>query len=539
MSARLRSWSLLIAATAMTLVFTVQQFRYGDEWWHIALGRIILQDGIPAQEPFSFVTTQHPWVEQQWLFEVLLAKLVDIFGAGGASLAMGLVGSAALLVAALAIPRDTGVSAGWRATAIVVGGIVASPVMGVRGEVMSMLGVALTLLILSRWRDGSRRAVWLLPPLFLLWANVHAGFIAGLAILVFTLLQTVRAVPAPRTWLVALGGLAAGLCAVIGGLVVGVAALVVLLFLLGAGTGADAERRPLLIATVAAALATLLNPAGPGLYGYVVETFSNPLLGSAVSEWQSPDFHDTFNRIFELSAVALVALAMLSPRRRVDQLLLAGGAFLAALQAVRNVPLFSIIAIPQLAENGAAAWDAHVRVRRRRRPAPAVMTAVLAGVIVVASLVTVSGSIDHASTAGFEADREPEAAATYVGLHHPGARLLSSDTDGGYLAYRFPAARVVFIYPEIGIFGESTLTDYLDIVALRTDDWYARIAAHGIHTALLPAGQAMTSALLEKGWVIECAQRVGTDPESGWVVMHDGGPPPTGSRPSPAQAPAC
>jgi len=95
----------LLGGFCITLIFTVQLFRYGDEWWHIALGRLILSHGIPSVEPFSFVATQHPWVEQQWLYEVVLATLVRLGGDGLASLALGLVGSLALLVAALAVPR--------------------------------------------------------------------------------------------------------------------------------------------------------------------------------------------------------------------------------------------------------------------------------------------------------------------------------------------------------------------------------------------------------------------------------------------------
>jgi hypothetical protein len=539
MNDRVRRWSVLLAAAGLTLVFTVQPFRYGDEWWHIALGRLVLRSGIPAQEPFSFVHAQHAWVEQQWLFEVMLAKVVDALGAGAASLLMGLAGSTALLVAALAVPRAARTGTGWRAAAIIAGGVVASPVMGVRGEVISMLGVAITLLIVTRWRDGSSRVVWALPPLFLLWANLHAGFVAGLAVVAFTLMLSVRATPPPRTGLLAAALLVAAFAAIIAGLVAGVALVVVLLFLLGSGEPGAAPRRPLLIAGALSVAATCVNPAGPGIYGYLVETFTNPLLAGAVSEWQSPDFHDTFNRLFEVSAVALVALWMLSPRRRLDQVLLAGGTFLASLQAVRNIPLFAIVAIPQLAEHGAAAWAQHGPRRRPLRPLPAGAAALLGALIVALALINDSSLLDPATAAAFEAGREPQAAARFAGAHHPGQRLLSSDTDGGYLAFRFPADRIVFIYPEIGVFGQGPLDDYRDIVGLRTNDWYERIGRDGMHAALLPTESAMTSALLEKGWIIECTQRTGRERSSGWVVMAEGGPPPAGTRPSPAAAPDC
>ena len=51
-----------------------------------------------------------------------------------------------------------------------------------------MLGVAIVLFVISRWREGRTAAVWGLPPLFLIWANMDTGFAAGLLILMAALL---------------------------------------------------------------------------------------------------------------------------------------------------------------------------------------------------------------------------------------------------------------------------------------------------------------------------------------------------------------
>ena len=66
----------------------------------------------PSTEPFSFVATQHTWVEQQWLYEALLASLVRLGGDGLASLVLGLAGKVALLVIAMAVPRSARISRG-------------------------------------------------------------------------------------------------------------------------------------------------------------------------------------------------------------------------------------------------------------------------------------------------------------------------------------------------------------------------------------------------------------------------------------------
>ncbi|MGO8686040.1 MAG: hypothetical protein ACLQT7_02470 [Candidatus Dormibacteria bacterium] len=531
----------LVAGFCVTLPLTVQLFRYGDEWWHIALGRLILSHGIPGVEPFSFVATQHPWVEQQWLYEVILAGLVRLGGDGLASLALGLVGSLALLAAALAVPRGARISRGWAAAAMVLGGLMAGMALGVRAETVSALGVAATLLIVRRWRDGSRWAVWLLPPMYLLWANLHAGFIAGLAVLAFTLLihRPTGRRPAALSGNLSLAVIVVGAAAaaVLLGLVAGAVVLALLWGLLRpVPLDPGARRRPLAIASLGAAALTLVNPAGPGLYGYIVETLGNPLLSQLVSEWQSPNFHDLLTRLIEVVAALLVLVWLLGRRPRVPDLLLATAAFLFTLQAVRNVSLFAVVAIPLLAEYGQTAWSATAPERWRRRLGtrlPTVLAVAAALAVSAASIAVTLPQVSASSAAHFEQTHEPETAADYVAAHFPGQRLLSSDGDAGYLAYRFPTGRVVFVYDEIGIFGTGPLHDYIEVATV-SGSWKAVLSEFHIHHAVLSATGADTSALLELGWTVNCY-----DAASGRVVISAGASPPTATPPPPSAAPAC
>jgi hypothetical protein len=538
---RVAAVAWLATGFCITLPFTVQLFRYGDEWWHIALGRLILSNGIPATEPFSFVATQHPWVEQQWLYEVLLATLVRLGGDGLASLVLGLVGSLALLVAALSVPRSARISRGWAAAAMLLGGLMAGMAMGVRAETVSALGVALTLLIVVRWREGNRWVVWLLPPMFLLWANLHSGFIAGLGVLAFTLVihrpSRGRTAPLPDNLFLAVIGVGAAAVAVLLGLVAGAVALVLLWAAFRpVPLTPGVRRRPLAIAALAAAALTLVNPAGPGIYGYIAETLGNPILSQLVSEWQSPNFHDALTRLIEVLPALLVGLWLIGRRPRVPELVLATAAFLFTLQAVRNVSLLAVVLIPQLAEYGQAAWAARAPLRLRlrlgaRRPLGLAVIAALA--VSAASIAVMLPQTSATAAAQFERTHEPETAADYVAIHFPGQRLLSSDADGGYLAYRFPTGRVVLVYDEIGIFGTGPLTDYIDIATV-SGNWQGLLARYGIRHAVLSASGADVSALQELGWTVNCYEA-----PSARVVMSAGGAPPTGIPPPPSNAPAC
>ncbi len=528
-----------------SLPFTVQFFRPGDTWWHLALGRLILQGGLLAAEPFSFLGAQHPWVDQQWLLEAAVAALVRIGGAGLASLTMGLAGSLALLLAALAVPRAARVRPWWLALAVVLGAATAQGALGVSGETVTVLGVATTLLAVRRWREGSRRAVLVLPPLFALWANLDAGFPAGLAVLAVALLvdagpRAVRLRRVPPSGTLLLVGVGAGAVTILWGLLAGGGALVVLWTLLRpAPAEARARPGPLWAAALTAALATLLNPAGPALYGYIVETATSPGLTQLLAGFQSPNFHDAPVRIIEVTAALLVLVWSLARRVRSADLLLAALFFLATLDAARNAALFAVVALPQLAEYGASAWAGHSPHRLRTwtaqlgtRRATAAGMALLLAVAAVSLAITVP-RLTPGAAASWERTQEPEAAAAYAAAHFPGARLLSSASDAGYLAARFPRERLVFLYDEIGIFGNPGVADYRRIVSLGAG-WTSLLRRYRIRHAVLGANSADTTALLDLGWTANCY-----DAASGRVVLSAGGPPPSAIPAAPESAPAC
>lgn len=496
-------WPWLLGAATLALAVTTRQFADPDVWWHLGVGRIIVDSGIPSHEPFSFAGAPNAWIGQQWLYEVGLARLVSAGGPGLAMVAMGMVAAAAFLVAALATRSDEDIPPPALAAAVLLCCLVAGEVLGVRGQVVTVLGFALVLLVVTRWRDGSSRAAWALPPLFLVWANLHAGFVAGLALA----LAAACTVAIHRR----LGG------------------------------DEPSKVRTLLAATGLAALATLVNPAGPRLWGYVLDTFTNPTLTQSIVEWQSPNFHTFWPRVAAALVVAIVILWALGGRRPdpLDAVLLLGTAA-ATLQAQRNVALLAVVATPQLARYAVAAWR-HRRVNpsrpivRRGHSAPAGFRWAVAAVVGAATVVTiVLPATASSATARYEREHWPVAAATWVGAHRPGARLYSLYEWGGYLAQRFPGERVVWIYGESAVFGDQRLRDYLVVHDLEPG-WRDMLARNGMRDAVLPVDERETTAMLEVGWKPLCYDRA-----SGSVVLEQGpalarGAPP----PDPRAAPDC
>ena len=467
-AARRARFTWVAGAALLTLALTVQPFRDTDVWWHLALGQLITTHGIPAHEPFSFLPAAYPWVGQQWLYEVLLAGLVGAGGAALASAVMGAVAVVALVTAALAVPRAARVGGAWLALAIVLSGLVMAQVVGVRGQVISLAGVAAVLFVITRWREGRTGFVWLLPPLFLVWANMHAGFVVGLVILALAL-PLARALPPAMTL----------------------------------------ARKPLAAALGLSVLATLINPAGIGLYGYVAETFMNPTITQVVTEWMSPDFHNVWVQLFEAAAILLVVLWVIGGGPDRFDAVLAVGTLAATLQAQRNVSLFALIAVPQIALYGSRAWRTRIAPRLRARTMPTAPRAAsllaIAAITAVAAAVatTVVPRLTPSASAAFESSRYPKAAADYVAVHFAHDRLYTADSWGGYLAFRFPQGRVVFLYDETAIFGSAALQRYLDVHLLRSD-WASVLASEDVHHAIVGDNSQEASAFHEIGWTVDC-----------------------------------
>lgn len=510
---RTRSWPWWLGALGLTLVVTVQPLRDPDVWWHLALGHLILAHGIPATEPFSFAPAAYPWVGQQWAYEVGLARLVGAAGWGVAMLVMGLVAGAAFGLAAGARLEGERTPPWASAAAIVASAAVAGQLLGVRGQVITLLGVAATLYLISRWRRGSSYAAWGLVPLAAVWANLHAGFVAGLALAAASaatvaVWRRVSPLTAPR-------GRPAVLAA----------------------------------AVVVAAGAVLANPAGPRLYGYVVRTFTDPTLVGSIVEWQSPDFHQTMLRAFELFVATLVVLWTVSRQPDPLDVVLALGTLVASLHAQRNVAIFCVVATPQLARYAGMVWNrwrghtpaptASARPHRRHRhPPPPWFAPAVAAVVVAGALAgDVVPTLQPDRIAADTARRYPVAAADYVAAHLAGRRLYSTYEWGGYLAYRFPQGRVVYIYGESAILGTHRLDEYL-AVHLLEPGWQDVLTRWGMGYGVVPAGSQEAAAFTEVGWTALCY-----DPESDAAVLAAPPRPPLAPvsqpPPDPHRAPSC
>jgi hypothetical protein len=155
-----------------------------DIWWHLRTGQWIVDHAqVPATDPFSAYGDGKRWIAYSWLFEILVYALFTKFGLLGIvvftvsmSLLIALVLHSALRRAGLPFT----VEVFFMAVALGAMNKVISP----RPWLFSILFFTVELFILFHVRRTDKIAPLLaLPPVFVLWANLHMQFIYGLAVL--------------------------------------------------------------------------------------------------------------------------------------------------------------------------------------------------------------------------------------------------------------------------------------------------------------------------------------------------------------------
>jgi hypothetical protein len=175
--------AVLVAAFLLALaplcVFPVSD---SDTWWHLATGELILETrAIPDADPFSFTAAGRSWITHEWLAQVIGAAAVR---AGGLTalilLKVAVVLGAFGILAALAVRR--GAPLAPVLLLLLLAASLGPDRYSERPQVATLLFFAGFLSLLLDFRDTGRDLLLALPPLAALWANLHSGFVFGLAL---------------------------------------------------------------------------------------------------------------------------------------------------------------------------------------------------------------------------------------------------------------------------------------------------------------------------------------------------------------------
>ncbi len=471
-----------------------------DMWWHLRTGEYILQNGIPVQDVFTFTVPQNAWVTHEWLSQLIMWLVYLAGGLPGLILFFAaLIALTYWLLYLACVGRPY-----LAAFVVLLAAITSAIVWGVRPQIFNLLLTAVFVLILERVKDGrwGVRALWWLPLLTLIWANLHSGYLLGVV-----LLGTYAVGDAAQRWLIA----------------------------------KPTERTlPLAIifqlfsVTVVSFLAAAANPSGVELWIYPFLTLGSGAMQAYIQEWLSPDFHQTyfwpfagmlalgvlgwiFNKTIPQNDFAAAASqsrraalltappsgtartpATAQAKVTITDLLLLLGTGAAGLVSARHIPLFTIVATPIIVRHwqDVIASSRFASVFQESKPEQAVkpLFAVLNWVILLVAVGTAVlytfSKIDNNETA--IAARYPVAAVDYLeasGLD--AARGYNSYNWGGYLIWR---GVPVFVDGRADVYGDPFLLFYRETFEVKST-WQEPLDEYDVDYVLMERGTPLTAVL--------------------------------------------
>ena len=420
-----------------------------DTYWHIALGRWILEHrAVPTADPFSWTMRGEHWVAFEWLSEVAYATAQSLGGWVGVVALAAAAAAAAFGLLTRFLLRE------WQPVptviAVLAAFVLTSPHVLARPHMLALPLMVTWVAALIRSVDEKQGPPWHVLPLMTLWANLHGSFSFGLAIIGVIAFEALW--NAPRSQRLRLG-------------------------------------RQWALFTVLAFAAACLNPYGPEM---ILVTLRTIALGQAlliVTEWRPQDFSHV--GAFEIIMLAGFGFALFrGVRLPLLRILMLFGVLHLSLSQSRHADLLGVLAPLFLARPLARQFGAIAAGRSTTQERLGVWLPALAGLLMIAATGLLAARHDVTPASNIT----PAAALKSIDVAKAGP-ILNAYDFGGYLDF---IGVPVFIDGRAELYGSAFFMRYDRALSLQNlPDFLRLLDEYKIGTTLLaPATPAV--ALLDR-----------------------------------------
>jgi hypothetical protein len=457
------------------------RFADPDLWGHVRFGQDALAAGhIIWRDRYSYTAPGHVWLNHEWLSEIVMAALYNRLGVFGLKL-IKLACAAVTIVFLAAAEAETGAPPAIQAGVLIVSAMALNWQVQYRPQIFTIALASALLYLLAR--DAYRRPppsaqasrLWLAVPMLALWANLHGGFIIGIAALwIYAVVRGTQEIYA--------------------------------------GRGRAQILRLGLLAAVST-MATLATPYGFGTWTSVIHALRDPYTRLFVFDWQpmpaelirdvrllSP------NLLYYALAIALMAALavsfLLAPTREdLPMVAIAAVMSAGAFMAIRNISIAEIaiaaplafhlplaitrrwpsLGAPSTTGSGQALKGAHA-ARRRATP------------LLAAAAIFICWRYDLFSDRLRAFDVYPVGACKFISEHHLKGNILAEFSWGEYAIWKLAPDSKVFIdgrydtvYPLEAVRdfitfnydyagGDAAIAKYpTDFVLIKSESWAKRL----------------------------------------------------------------
>ncbi len=345
-----------------------------DFGWHLRAGQYMLANGIPKTDIFSYTAINFPWVNHSWLSDIIVAMLYRVGGYASVAGFFALIWTSALLIASRK-----------RSYIVMLLAFMATiPFTGIRMVAWSVLFFAILERLLERKRDYY---IWIIPVLFLVWANLHGSFTLGLLVLV--LYQAFSKIKLP--WYI-----------------------LILSF-----------------------IATFVNPYGYGIYVEIFRTVLDTDLKNRIEEWKAL-YLPTLVLPYLIGLLSLHFVFNKHPAKNIISI--PGLLFAMALSSIRHTPLFVVSSLRYFEDYvlNLVVSMRSINIQSTNRLRKATILFLGFALVGVVCWQLVLGGVIHGSRDA----RMPVRAVEYLKSQPCKGQIFNDYNFGGYLIWKLPQSKV-------------------------------------------------------------------------------------------------
>jgi hypothetical protein len=404
------------------------RFSDPDLWGHVRFGQAVLREGhLIWRDPYSYSATGHLWLNHEWLSELIMGALYNNLNVFGLKLMK--VGCTALtMIFLVAAESEAGAPTLIQFATLITAAVTIAPQIQFRPQIFTFALLSALTYLLARDVYGRGARLWLAVPMLAVWANLHGGFILGIATLgIFTAVCTVQDIVDRR-------GIARALR-------------------LGA-------------ITALAIAATLATPYGIGAWRAVLHALFDPYTRIVIQDWQ-PLWLSLMKNLtteplsalyLELAVLLMAAMLfsfILTPSKDdLPLVVIAAVMSVAAFLAVRNLPVAVIAICAPLARHLPLALERRWPAIRNDAGASRPATRLNQAILTILALIIFWRS-DFFSNRLTSVDPYPVSACAFMKDHQLKGNVLGIFGWGEYLIWHFAPESKVFmdgrydtIYPK-------------------------------------------------------------------------------------------
>lgn len=478
---------MVLIITLMGIFAMAARFSVGsDTWWHLAAGRLILEKGqILKTDPFSYTRSGAAWEYPGWLAEIGMFWIYHLFGPGGLNAGVALAVTATFGLIWLTMKGNVY----FKAFLLVLAAAASGVYWAARPYMVTFFFTAVYLVVLEKerswWEEEAQefevhqgwlrsdRLIWLLPAVMLLWGNSHGGFAVGFILFGVYFLGILFG-----------QGLLFDYWKIFKSSNVRTGNKLTLLWksnpqLMENSNLRQSRHRRLqrfFLAGLLMVLALMINPAGPDMLLYPLDTVGIEALQKYIEEWQSPNFHEA--RVIPFLLLMAVTFGMVGAARERISLfdfllvLVFGGL---ALSAARNIALFALVSPVVISRSGVKAWmplSDNAQWLDQKPESGSWVKQIIHWLILFLGAAAVIYKIslvypDQANQDYFQ-EAFPVEAVDFIQDRGIQGRIFNSYNWGGYIIWALPERRV-FIDGRTDLYGDEVIDQWLTVIRAEKD----------------------------------------------------------------------